>query len=169
MLSRGMKRAWQSSPRDGRKTWEPPSAALHHVNGKCVVRRLQSGALLLAKHGVRFERPPQSRTKASNWGEGRSHRTAFFFVDDGRTWSSSLHLDERHPVSSRDIAQAANGDIYVHDDRNRTSDAENLFVRFPEENVRAGRMVSEAGSLKNLVKSRRHGMHRAPPAVAEAR
>ena len=58
------------------------------------------------------------------------------------------------------IAQAPNGEIYVHYDRNRASDAEVLFARFREEDVQAGKVVSKDAALKSLVKSKAHSMNR---------
>ena len=150
MLSRGMKEALQSFSDDGGKIWQPQSTAFPHVNSKAVIRRLQSGNMLVIRHG-------QDITKAT---PARQELTAFLTADEGKTWSGQLLLDERAGVSYPDIAQAPNGDIYVHYDRNRGSDAEILFARFREEDVKAGKLVSKDAALKNLVKSRTLGMNR---------
>ena len=160
MLSRGMKEAFQSFSTDGGKTWQPQTTFFPHVNSKAVFRRLQSGNLLLIRHGTALDQQPKDSTEEWNWGKGRSHLTAFLSTDDGKTWSGSLLLDERHPVSYPDIAQAPNGDIYVHYDRDRGGAAEILFARFREEDVQAGKLVSKDAALKNLVKSKAHGMNR---------
>jgi hypothetical protein len=144
MLSRGMKATFQSFSADGGKTWQPQSIAFPHVNSKAVIRRLQSGNLLVIRHG-------QDMTKAT---DGRKELTAFLSTDDGKTWSGKLLLDERDNVSYPDIAQASNGDIYVQYDRERTGAAEILFARFREEDVQAGSLVSKNTALKNLVKSK---------------
>jgi len=47
----------------------------------------------------------------------------------------------------------------VNYDRDRTGDAEILFARFREEDVKAGKLVSQSAALKNLVKSRQLGMN----------
>ena len=153
MLSRGMKEAFQSFSTDGGKTWQPQTTFFSHVNSKAVFRRLQSGNLLLIRHG-------QDMTNATN---GRKELTAFLSTDDGKTWSGGLLLDERNNVSYPDIAQAPNGDIYVHYDRDRGGAAEILFARFREEDVQAGKLVSKDAALKNLVKSRQLGMNRGGP------
>jgi hypothetical protein len=150
MLSRGMKATFQSFSTDGGKTWEPQSTAFPHVNSKAVIRRLQSGNLLVIRHG-------QDITKAT---PARQELTAFLTADEGKTWSGKLLLDGRSGVSYPDIAQSPNGDIYVHYDRNRDTDAEILFARFREEDVQAGKLVSKDAALKNLVKSKAHGMSR---------
>jgi hypothetical protein len=162
MLSRGMEDVFQSFSDDGGKTWEPQSTAFPHANSRCALARLRSGALLVVKHGRRFDSAPE-RTKPEDCGSGRYDLTAFLSEDGGRTWSSGLLLDERQNVSYPDIAQAPNGNVYVHYDRNRYTDAEILFARFREEDVKMGKFMSEAASPKNIIKSR-HGMNRGPAA-----
>jgi hypothetical protein len=144
MLSRGMKETFQSFSADGGKTWQPQSTAFPHVNSKAVIRRLQSGHLLVIRHG-------QDIMKAT---PARQELTAFLTTDEGKTWSGKLLLDERTNISYPDIAQAPNGDIYVHYDRERTGAAEILFARFREEDVKAGKLISQDAALKNLVKNK---------------
>ncbi len=154
MLSRCMKEIAQSFSTDGGKTWQQQTTFFPQVNSKAVFRRLQSGHLLLIKHGATFNTPAKDSSEAWNWGKGRSYLTAFLSTDDGKTWPSFLLLDERSPVSYPDIAQTPNGDIYVHYDRDRTGAAEILFARFREEDVQAGTLISKNAALKNLVKSK---------------
>jgi len=150
MLARCKKETAQSFSADGGKTWQPQTTAFPHVNSKSVIRRLQSGNMLVIRHG-------RDMTKAT---PARQELTAFLTTDEGKSWSNGLLLDERRTVSYPDIAQAPNGDIYVHYDRNRASDAEILFARFREEDVQAGKLVSKDAAPKNLVKSKKHGMNR---------
>jgi sialidase-1 len=157
MLSRGMREAFQSFSTDGGKTWQPQSTFFPHVNSKAVFRRLASGEILLVKHGRDMVTAPEWKGPG-DWGV-RKELTAFLSADEGRTWSPGLLLDERANVSYPDIAQAPNGDIYVHYDRERTGAAEILFARFRAEDVKGGRLVSDGAALKNVVKSRQHGMH----------
>lgn len=96
MLSRGMKEALQSYSADGGKTWQPQSTAFPHVNSKCVIRHLQSGSILLIRHG-------QDITKAT---PARQELTAFLITDEGKTWSGGLLLDQRTGVSYPDIANS---------------------------------------------------------------
>lgn len=121
-------------------------------NAKCVARRLRSGRILLIKHGKDFA----NRT-------GRWDLTAFVSNDDGKTWKGGLLLDERRDgtgVSYPDIAQAPDGTIYVHYDHGRTTHAEILFAKFRDDDVLAGKRVSQDAALKNIVKDK-NGMHRA--------
>ena len=144
MLSRCMKEIAQSISTDGGKTWQSQSTAFPHVNSKAIIRRLQSGNLLVIRHG-------QDITKDT---PARQELTAFLSTDEGNTWSGKLLLDERTGVSYPDIAQTPNGDIYIHYDRDRNGAAEILFARFREEDVQAGKLVSPGAALKNLVKSK---------------
>ena len=136
--------AAQSFSTDGGKTWQEQTTFFPHINSKSVFRRLQSGNILLIRHGG-------DMTKAT---PAREHLTAFLSLDDGKTWPAKLLLDERRTISYPDIAQAPNGDIYVHYDRNRYDEAEILFARFREEDVLAGKPVTKDAALKNLVKSK---------------
>ena len=146
MLSRCHKEIAQSFSENGGRAWGPQSTAFPHANAKCVARRLQSGQILLIKHGKDFV----NRT-------GRWDLTAFLSSDDGETWKGGLLLDERRGgtgVSYPDIAQAPDGTIYVHYDRGRTTHAEILFARFRDEDVLAGKLVSSDAVLKNIVKDK---------------
>jgi hypothetical protein len=163
MLSRGMREAFQSFSRDGGATWEPQTTFFPHVNSKAVFRRLASGSLLLVKHGQDMATSPE-RKGPQDWGV-RTELTAFLSSDDGKTWSKGLLLDERAGVSYPDIAQAPNGDVYVHYDRDRGGAAEILFARFRDEDVQAGRLVTSNAAFKQLVKSRARGMQRPSAAV----
>jgi len=152
MLSRCRREIAQSFSDDGGKAWQPQTTAFPHVNSKCVARRLKSGNILLIKHG-------QDMTTAT---PERSHLTAFLSRDDGQTWSGGLLLDERAKVSYPDIAQAPSGDVHVHYDRNRKSDAEILFAQFREEDVLTSKLVSPNASMKNIIKSKQ-GMNQGLP------
>ena len=172
MLSRCRREIAQSFSEDGGKTWQPQKTAFPHVNSKCVFRRLKSGSILLIKHGRDLTTTPKW-TGSTDWGVRRD-LTAFLSTDDGRTWSAGLLLDERSAVSYPDIAQAPNGDLYVHYDRNRDTDAEILFARFREADLLAGKLVSANAALKNIIKDRQgmnHGVERAsmPPSPPAAK
>ena len=144
MLSRCHKEIAQSFSDDGGATWQPQQTAFPHVNGKCVARRLQSGNILLVKHGTDMDAATPART----------HLTAFLSSDDGLTWSGGLLLDERREVSYPDIAQAPNGEIYVYYDYNRVTDAAILFARFRDEDVETQKLVTQHASLKNVIKDK---------------
>ncbi len=108
-------------------TWTPlvPSK-IQHPSARFFVQRLNSGNLLLVKHG-----PIDMKT-------GRSHLMAFVSKDDGCTWSNGLLLDERPGISYPDGQQVANGDIYIIYDFNRTTDQNIIVTHFSEDDILIG-------------------------------
>jgi len=130
----------ESISSDGGRTWPDlkPSALLH-TPSRFFVSRLASGNLLLVKHG-----PLETRTS-------RSHLTAYLSIDDGKTWSGGLMLDERLGVSYPDGQQTPDGLIRIIYDYNRTSDRNILMATIREEDVAAGIPVSTDLRLRQLV------------------
>ena len=130
----------ESVSQDDGRTFTPivPSN-IPHPAARFFIRRLDSGSLLLVKHG-----PLDERT-------GRCLLTAFVSDDDGATWQGGLMLDERNGVSYPDGAQGDDGRIYIIYDWNRVSDKHILMATFTEEDVRAAEPVSDACRLRQLV------------------
>ncbi len=121
-------------------TWpELAPSNIEHPSARFFIRRLQSGALLLVKHG-----PIDERTQ-------RSHLTAFLSEDDGETWPHSLLLDERQGVSYPDGVQCPEGIIYITYDYDRRGDRQILMATFTEADIVAGAAVSDAARLRVLV------------------
>lgn len=110
---------------------------INHATSRHFLTRLQSGNLLLVKHGAIDQRI------------GRSHLMAFLSRDEGTTWSSGLLLDERAKVTYPDGVQAADGAIYIIYDFERTDAKEILMVKFTEDDVARG--GDNAGLLRSLV------------------
>ncbi len=130
----------ESISTDVGKTWPPLApSGIAHPSARFFIRRLQSGNLLLVKHG-----PIDERTK-------RSHLTAFISEDDGATWPHSLLLDERAGVSYPDGVQAPDGVIYIIYDYDRRGERKILMATFTEEDVVAGECVSSDARLRILV------------------
>jgi hypothetical protein len=122
---------------DGGKTWSPVQRSpLRHPTARFFLLRLNSGALLLVKHG-----PLDERTR-------REKLMAFISDDDGRTWQGGLMIDEREKVSYPDGVQADRGTIYIIYDYNRTPDGAVHLAAFTEKDVRAGRPVSDKVRLR---------------------
>ncbi len=116
---------------DGGKTWTPVQRIpIKHCTSRFFVRRLQSGSLLLVKHGPLNERV------------GRAQLTAYLSDVDGKTWTGGLMLDEREDVTYPDGVQSADGIIRIIYDHQRTPLGEVLMAAFTEDDVRAGRDVS---------------------------
>ncbi|WDQ14698.1 sialidase family protein [Rhodopirellula sp. P2] len=130
----------ESVSTDRGKTWpELTPSKIAHPSARFFIRRLASGNLLLVKHG-----PIEKRT-------GRSHLMAFVSTDDGETWKGGLMLDERAGVSYPDGQQDANGVIHIAYDYSRTKDRQILFASFREEDVAAGKAVTDSVKLRQLI------------------
>lgn len=130
----------QTVSHDRGKTWTPvEKLAIFHPTSRFFVRRLKSGALLLVKHGGIHEKA------------GREKLVAFVSDDDGTTWTGGLMLDERDRITYPDGVQTADGTIYVVYDRDRTPDGIIQMAVFNEEDVRAGKPVSNILQLKQEI------------------
>ena len=130
----------ESISTDRGRTWpELKPSDLSHPSARFFIRRLQSGNLLLVKHG-----PISEKT-------GRSHLTAFVSTDDGQSWSGGLVLDDRNGVSYPDGQQAADGRIHIIYDYSRTGDRTILLATFQEEDVAAGKPATDTVQLRQLV------------------
>lgn len=130
----------ESLSTDGGRSWSDVApTVIPHTDSRFFIRRLQSGNLLLVKHG-----PMDRKTE-------RSHLTALLSIDDGRTWQGGLMLDERHGVSYPDGVQSADGAIRIIYDFDRTGAREILLAVFTEDDVQAGAIRSSVGKLRVLV------------------
>lgn len=115
-------------------TWTPvvPSR-IQHPSARFFIYRLNSGNLLLVKHG-----PIDQKI-------GRSHLMAFISKDDGFSWSEGLLLDERPGVSYADGQQTSDGTIWITYDFSRTGNQDILMTHFSESDI-----LSERNSEKIL-------------------
>ncbi|MCY2973237.1 MAG: sialidase family protein [Planctomycetota bacterium] len=130
----------ESVSMDRGKTWpELKPSSILHTPSRFFISRLASGNLLLVKHG-----PLDTRTS-------RSHLTAYVSKDDGKTWRGGLMLDERLGVSYPDGQQTPDGLIRIIYDYSRTADRNILMATFREEDIAAGKDVSGAVKLRQLV------------------
>ncbi len=128
---------WESHSADKGVTWdEPKGSAIANPGSRFFIRRLASGNLLLVNHD-KFK--------------GRSHLTAQLSTDDGATWNDGLLLDERSNVSYPDGVQDRDGLIWITYDRDRQGAGEILLAKFREEDVSAGKNVSGAVVLKQVI------------------
>lgn len=126
---------------DNGKTWTPVKRleSIRHTTSRFFLRRLQSGDLLLVKHG-----PINEKTR-------REKLMAFVSDDDGKSWQGGLMLDEREKVTYPDGVQSSDGTIQIVYDYNRTPDGAVLMATFREDDVRAGKAVSEKVILRQEV------------------
>jgi hypothetical protein len=130
----------ESVSTDGGVTWpEVTPSSIPHPATRFFITRLQSGNLLLVKHGPMDERV------------GRSHLMAFISKDDGYSWGGGLLLDERRGISYPDGQQAADGTIYITYDFDRRGARQILFAAFREADALAGKTVTDAVRLRQVV------------------
>ena len=136
MLIRNVDGMMQSVSTDGGNTWTPGEIYMEGenvANKRFFVRRLQSGALLMVRN---------------NGPDGkRSHLTAFVSDDDGETWQGGLSIEERVGVSYPDGVQAPDGTVYLIHDFDRAGEGVIAMATFQEEDVRAGKAVTDAVRL----------------------
>ena len=114
-------------------------SSIEHPAARFFIRRLNSGDLLLVKHG-----PIDIKT-------ARSHLTAYSSQDDGRTWSDGLLLDERSGVSYPDGQQVQDGTIHIIYDFSRRDARKILMATFTEDDITSGDPESASFSLRRLV------------------
>lgn len=147
----------ESVSADRGKTWpELTPSAIPHPSARFFISRLNSGNLLLVKHG-----PVDKKT-------ARSHLTAFVSTDDGRTWGGGLLLDERTSVSYPDGQQTADGLIRIIYDFSRTDARHILMAAFREEDATAGKVVSDSVRLRQIVSQASGGQPKPPAAPKSA-
>lgn len=151
MTARTNNGIWESVSSDKGKTWPEPRQYMEHISSRHFIRRLQSGRIILIKHGEIDERTIT-----------RSKLTAYLSDDDGKTWRGGLIIDERRGISYPDGVQAPDGTIYISYDRNRATDGEILMARFREEDVLA-KHFREPKSTSKLLISKPQGLDKQPP------
>lgn len=121
----------ESFSQDHGKTWTPVTPSnIKHTASRFFIRRLNSGNLLLVKHGPIDERI------------GRSHLTAFLSADDGKSWKGGFLLDERSGVSYPDGAESEDGVIYITYDFSRVGEKFIYMATFTEADILAKEDVS---------------------------
>jgi len=124
---------------DGGRTWTEPVLYQPHVNSRHFILRLQSGRLLLVRHGN-----PQIQTKK------RSHLSAYLSDDEGKTWQGGLMLDEREGVSYPTGFQTSDGVIYISYDYERTREGELYLNRFTEADILARKIITRKCYVRKL-------------------
>lgn len=128
----------QSVSTDSGNTWTAVSDYQRHATTRFTLRKLQSGNLLLIRHG-----PLSERT-------GRDHLTAYLSDNGGASWQGGLLLDERN-TSYPDATQAPDGTIYAIYDQDRGGEKRILMATFAEEDVLAGKFCSPKARSKVLI------------------
>ncbi|MBS3762115.1 MAG: exo-alpha-sialidase [Planctomycetes bacterium] len=130
----------ESVSHDRGRFWSPVEpSGIEHPTSRFFVRRMESGNLLLCKHG-----PIDCRT-------GRSHLMAFLSDNEGQSWEGGLMLDERDGVSYPDGAQRDDSLIYIIYDRDRRGAEEILMAQFREEDILREKLSSDDSRLRIVV------------------
>ena len=125
---------------DGGASWTAAKdAQLTRVVSKFQIKRLSSGNLLLI-----YNAPPDGSAT-------RSHLTAALSTDGGKTWPYRLLLDERYRASYPDVQEAEDGRLYIIYDCLRTKNGNLLLSVITEQDLMAGRLVSDGSVLARLV------------------
>jgi len=152
MLARTNYGIGESVSTDGGKTWpELRPTQIAHPSARFFITRLESGNLLLVKHGPLTEKT------------GRSHLTAYLSADDGASWQGGLLLDERSGVSYPDGQQTPDGRFRIIYDFSRTGARQILMATFTEADVLAGRAVTDAVRLRQQVSQASGGQAKPKP------
>ena len=154
----------QSTSTDKGMTWTTPIAmpGVVHPPARFVIRRLNSGNILLVKYGRTLDTFDEKIP--------RSQLTAWISEDDGKTWKGGLMLDERPSVSYPDSEQAPDGTIYIQYDYKRVM-GDILLARVTEADILAGKLVNPNSRLQMLIyrAAPSESVHAASEAVAKAR
>lgn len=140
MLVRTLYGIGESHSHDGGKSWSPISpSGIQHVNSRFFIRRLQSGNLLLVKHGNAAE------------AIGRIKLQALLSKDDGESWIGGLLLDERAYASYPDGFQDGKGRIHIAYDHSRKKDREILLAVFQEDEIERQTLLHSDSMLRAII------------------
>ncbi len=137
MLIRGKHGIGRAISANGGESWS--EAEDSGYGGPCsrfCFKRLKNGRLLLVNH-YKFTQ--------------RNNLTAMLSEDDGKTWKGFLMIDERKDVSYPDAVEAEDGSIYIIYDRERYNAREILMAKITQEDIMAGKLVSEGSELRVLL------------------
>jgi hypothetical protein len=144
-LARTLSGIRESISTDCGATWsELIPSRIRHTSSRFFISRLESGNLLLVKHGSIAVQTP-----------GREKLMAFISKDDGESWKGGLMLDEREGVSYPDGQQAADGTLFITYDYDRYGARQILFAVFTEADVLTGKNASGRVRLRNIIST--HG------------
>jgi hypothetical protein len=135
LLARTKYGVGQSFSHDKGRTWTEGEP---YRSGPCTrfhIRRLRSGRLLYIGH------PEEEGVKM------RTDLTAYLSEDEGRSWPYELLLDGREWVSYPDAVESPEGIIYSVHDHSRSGKMEIIMSVFTEQDIMAGKLVSDHARL----------------------
>lgn len=151
MLTRRKDGIGEAFSHDGGRTWgKIGKFCLGGPNSRFHIRKLHSGHILLINHWSPDNRFDTPRGDDPDY-MARNNLAAFLSVDDGKTWSAPLLLDERELVSYPDAVQTPDDQIYIIYDRERNVEKELLLARITEEDILRGKLVSDGSFLRKII------------------
>ena len=151
MLTRRKDGIGEAFSHDGGRTWgDIGKFCLGGPNSRFHIRKLHSGHILLINHWSPDNRFDTPRGDDPDY-MARNNLAAFLSVDDGKTWSAPLLLDERELVSYPDAVQTPDDQIYIIYDRERNVEKELLLARITEEDILRGKLVSDGSFLRKII------------------
>ena len=120
---------------DRGESWTPLSKLdIPTAETRVFVSRLSSGNVILVHSGV-----------------NRNQMLARISTDDCKSWSEPLVIDERNSVSYPDGMEDDEGNIYIIYDRERYGAREILFAKIREEDIVAGKLISDGSFSKKII------------------
>ncbi len=141
MLIRSDKGITYSESTDGGVTWTlTQKYCLPSPSARMYVGKFPSGNVFFVHNYTPGAEKPQ-----------RTDMTALLSHDEGRSYRETLLLDSRYPVAYPDGFVDADGKAYVVYDRERYGDKEIHLAVFREEDIVAGRCVTEGARLGVIV------------------
>lgn len=151
MLTRRKDGIGEAFSHDGGRTWgKIGKFCLGGPNSRFHIRKLHSGHILLINHWSPDNRFDTPRGDDPDY-MARNNLAAFLSVDDGKTWSAPLLLDERELVSYPDAVQTPDDQIYIIYDRERNVEKELLLARITEEDILRRKLVSDGSFLRKII------------------
>lgn len=140
ILNRTRKGVGQFFSEDGGKTWSDFAASpIKHTSSRFFLRRLQSGKIILVKHGD------------IDQDCGRSQLKAFVSDDEGKTWRGGLLLDPRSGISYPDGDQTPDGRIHIIYDFDRYGMKVIHHAVITETDILAGHLCSPGSFLGGVI------------------
>ncbi len=148
MLIRGKYGLGQSFSDDKGYTWHSTGdSGIANPCSRFHIRRLRSGRLLMINHYHFHGQDPDNIIL----GYGRNHLAALLSDDDGKTWAHALELDPRDEVSYPDMIENTDGRMYIVYDRCRYSGGEILLASITEDDILAGKLISDGSFLQKVI------------------
>lgn len=128
----------ESISNDGAETWSDGKVTeIEAPSSRFFIKRMPSGKVLLLLN--------------NSSSHHREKMTALLSDDDGKSFKWSMLIDPSQNVSYPDAAISPEGVVYMVHDYKRNADKTIFFSRFTEEDIMAGRCVTEGAFVKRII------------------